>query len=158
MPASSQPDIAFPGDAVGVRVVPSLVAIAKLSRCLLTLKLGEIRLFCGQDELLLRLTPEVPATVSALAEALDVRPSTVSKMIDRLSAVGLIERSQGSDKRETLVSVTAAGIELRTQVLAIHAGIDAEFAKYLPEGAEATVPPALASTEAALRRIVARLR
>ena len=158
MIVQAQPAIAPQGDAFRVKIVPSLVAIAKLTRCLLTLKLAEVELFNGQDELLLSLAAGVPRSVSDLAEALDVRPSTVSKMVDRLSEGGLVERSKGADQRRVLVSVTAAGIELNARILAIHAVIETEIARFLPEKTSADLPFALADTEAALRRIIARLR
>jgi DNA-binding MarR family transcriptional regulator len=158
MIVQAQPATASTRDNSPVRVVPSLVAIAKLTRCLLTLKLADVGLFNGQDELLLSLEVGVPMSVSDVAEALDVRPSTVSKMVDRLSERGLVERSKGADQRRVLVSVTAAGIELTARILAIHAVIETEIARFLPEKTSEDLPAALADTEAALRRIIARLR
>jgi DNA-binding MarR family transcriptional regulator len=153
-----QPEIASLGDAVEVRVVPSLVAIAKLTRCLLTLKLAEVGLFNGQDELLLSLEADIPRSVSDLAEALDVRPSTISKMIDRLGEKGLVERGRGADQRRVLVSVTAAGLSLTARIKGIHAVIETEISKFISEKTSAVLPFALADTETALRRIIARLR
>ena len=49
------------------------------------------------------------ATVSSVAEALDLPQTTVSDMVARATAVGLIERAPASDARSSLLSVTQDG-------------------------------------------------
>lgn len=55
-------------------------------------------------------------TIGQLAEHLDVRPSTMSQMIDRLEKVRLVSRETDSnDARVKLVSLTDEGSELIRQ-------------------------------------------
>jgi DNA-binding MarR family transcriptional regulator len=49
------------------------------------------------------------ATVSSVAEALDLPQTTVSDMVARATAVGLVERAPASDGRSSLLSVTREG-------------------------------------------------
>ncbi len=98
-------------------LVPSLLSIAKSTRAFLTILLAEIELHPGQDQLLDRLEADNPVNVSTLADLLAVRPSTVSKMLDRLIERGLVSRSANArDARRTMVHLTPAGLEAQRQV------------------------------------------
>jgi DNA-binding MarR family transcriptional regulator len=57
-------------------------------------------------------------TVGDLAEALDVHPSTATRLCDRLVGKGLVRRRSGvaSDRRETTVALTAKGRRLVSTV------------------------------------------
>jgi DNA-binding MarR family transcriptional regulator len=51
-----------------------------------------------------------PSNLTGLAEALDVIPSTAMRMVDRLVAAGLIQRTvPPEDRRVTLLELTAVG-------------------------------------------------
>jgi DNA-binding MarR family transcriptional regulator len=51
-----------------------------------------------------------PSNLTALAEALDVIPSTAMRMVDRLEAAGLLERTvPREDRRVTRLELTDAG-------------------------------------------------
>lgn len=51
-----------------------------------------------------------PTNLSGLAEALDVAPSTAMRMVDRLVAAGLLDRTvRPGNRRETRLTLTAAG-------------------------------------------------
>jgi DNA-binding MarR family transcriptional regulator len=67
-----------------------------------------------QFRALVVLTGSVPATVGDLAQALDIHPSTATRMCDRLERKRLIQRhpAVSSDRRETAVTVTARGRRL----------------------------------------------
>ena len=98
-------------------IVPSLLSIAKSTRAFLTILLAEIDLHPGQDQLLDRLEMENPLNVSTLADLLAVRPSTVSKMLDRLIERDLVSRSANArDARRTMVHLTASGLEAQRKV------------------------------------------
>ncbi|MEF2976798.1 MarR family winged helix-turn-helix transcriptional regulator [Subtercola sp. YIM 133946] len=57
-----------------------------------------------------------PVTVSELGERLQLDSGTVSPLLRRLEAAGLIERNRRpDDERSVLVSLTPAGDELRQQ-------------------------------------------
>ncbi|MCE7027481.1 MarR family winged helix-turn-helix transcriptional regulator [Jiella avicenniae] len=109
-------------------LVPSLLSIAKSTRAFLTILLAEIDLHPGQDQLLDRLEIENPVNVSTLAELLAVRPSTVSKMLDRLIERGLVSRSANArDARRTMVHLTPAGLEAQRQVREIWMKLEADL-------------------------------
>ena len=75
------------------RLVCALLSVSKSTRALTRIKLAERDFHNGQDELLLALDEEAAIPVSKLADELKVRPSTVSKMLERLVRKGLVERS-----------------------------------------------------------------
>jgi DNA-binding MarR family transcriptional regulator len=59
---------------------------------------------------LLVVLSEASTNLTALASALDVAPSTAMRMVDRLEAGGLVERSvHPENRRETHLALTAAG-------------------------------------------------
>ncbi len=72
--------------------------------------------------------------MSVLADKLDVRPSTISKMLDRLAHKELIERiSDRRDHRKTLVRLTGAGVEAQAEIRLIWADVGRKVASEMPE-------------------------
>jgi DNA-binding MarR family transcriptional regulator len=56
------------------------------------------------------LDDDATVTVKALAARLGIQPSTTTRLVDRLVAKGLIERTPGvEDRREVLLSLSPAG-------------------------------------------------
>ncbi|RIX99262.1 MarR family transcriptional regulator [Aureimonas flava] len=105
------------------------MSISKSTRAFLSLLLMELDLHPGQDQLLARVEPGVPVSVSALADQLSVRPSTVSKMLDRLMEKNLVERTAHShDARRTMVMLTPAGRALRGRVATLWEKLEADLA------------------------------
>jgi DNA-binding MarR family transcriptional regulator len=90
----------------------ALVAVAARSLA----AAGEVTL--PQFRALVVLTGSVPVTVGDLAQALDIRPSTATRMCDRLERKRLIRRhpAVSSDRRETTISLTARGRRLVERV------------------------------------------
>ena len=91
-----------------------LLAVALSSaqslRALLGLNLAPLGLGSGHDRLLIPLHDGGRMSVTQLAEVLNGRPSTVSKMMDRLAERGLTVRSaDGGDARRTNVELTKEG-------------------------------------------------
>lgn len=79
-------------------------------------------------------------TVSELAQALNVRPPTVSGILDRLEAQGLVARTSGSrDRRVVCVRLTTAGADLATRVVRIGQQRYRELLGPLDEGELRTV-------------------
>ncbi|WP_244488122.1 MarR family transcriptional regulator [Aureimonas sp. Leaf454] len=102
---------------IDARLVPTLLSIAKSTRAFLALLLAEIDLHPGQDQLLHRLEPGETVSVSMLADQLAVRPSTVSKMLDRLIEKELVVRAANNrDARRTMVALTPRGEEIKQAV------------------------------------------
>ena len=110
------------------QMVPALLSISKSTRALMGLKLAQLGFYNGQDELLLAVVDAKPVTVSQLAQLIDVRPSTASKMLDRLVKAGLVERkTDRGDARRSMVQITSAGLEARVQLYALRAELEAEL-------------------------------
>ena len=108
-------------------LVPALLSISKSMRALQGIKLASLGFHNGQDELLMAIDAK-GETVSVVAEHLAIRPSTVSKMMDRLVAKGLVERTGDvRDGRRTLIRITPAGIEARKMLEQARAELDAEL-------------------------------
>jgi DNA-binding MarR family transcriptional regulator len=111
----------------------TLLTLAKRIRVLFGMALAEAGFHNGQDQVLASLVPGEPVAVSALAEHLDVRPSTVSKMLDRLTDKGLVERRQvDRDRRVTLVFLTLAGEKARADIRDLWANVCRQVAVGLP--------------------------
>lgn len=118
--------------------VPTLLSVAKQTRAIFGLKLSAAGFHNGQDQMLLALQPDCPTTVSHLADTLGVRPSTVSKMLDRLIEKGLLARfADLRDARKTLVRITPAGIEAQRRIQSVWDAIAADFSVSIGDGADA---------------------
>ncbi|MET8188787.1 MarR family transcriptional regulator [Streptomyces sp. NPDC005246] len=92
-----------------------------------------------------------PTNLAGLAECLAVNPSIARRMVDRLSASGIVERTPDpADGRVTKIAATAAG---RTVVREVTARRQADIARIfaaMPGGDQKALPAALrVFTEAA---------
>ncbi|MBB4001621.1 MarR family transcriptional regulator [Aurantimonas endophytica] len=111
-----------------IRLLPNLLSISKSLRALMGLKLAELGLHPGQDELLLALSPNMGTGVSVLANRLGVRPSTVSKMVDLLVQAGQVERAVNPrDARRTVICITPSGIEMQGRIIEVWLRLESEF-------------------------------
>ncbi|MEF2550763.1 MarR family winged helix-turn-helix transcriptional regulator [Aurantimonas sp. A2-1-M11] len=163
MDTNSQISSSVPTDdpiAIGMPVlVPSLLSIAKSTRAFLALLLADIGLHPGQDQLLDQLDPLAPVSVSALAAQLCVRPSTVSKMLDRLIEKGLVERStNSSDARRTMVHLTSDGERVQATVRGVWQRLEVDLAHSLSEEELEVLQGSLARTGDLLAQKLRRLR
>lgn len=71
----------------------------------------------GQLKTLMTLASRQPATVSEIAETLEVGKPAASVLVDRLVQLGYAARTEDSeDRRRTLVTTTAAGSDLVTRL------------------------------------------
>lgn len=96
-------------------------------RNLMSLKLAGIGVFVGQDEVLLCLDDE-PKTVGMLAQKVNIRPSTASKLIDKLSEKGLVSRvAQTDDQRKITVRLTQRGEEKVRLIRGIYAEMNRDL-------------------------------
>lgn len=83
-------------------------------------QLDAIGITYPQYLVLLVLWEREEATVTAIGSALQLETGTLSPLLKRLEAAGFVaRRRQATDERSVLVSLTAAGRELREQVPAI---------------------------------------
>lgn len=91
-------------------------ALLRASRALVGIaarSLGDVEVTLSQFRALVVLARWKGMTVTDLAGALSIHPSTATRLCDRLVGKELVRRSQGSDdRRETLVHLTARGARL----------------------------------------------
>ncbi len=140
-------------------LVATLLSIAKSTRAFLALLLAQIDLHPGQDQLLVRLTPGEPVSVSALAEQLSVRPSTVSKMLDRLIEKNLVLRESNSrDARRTMVSLTSAGEAAKQRVRKLWLRLEAELGNSVEDSEREALLASLRQVDQLLTTKLRRLR
>ncbi len=141
-------------------LVAVLLSLSRSCRQLMQIKLVEVDVMVGQDQFLDLLTVERGIPVSLLAQRLNVRPSTTSKMADRLVAQGWVLREvDDEDGRRTRLRLTPLGLEVQTEVRRIWEQTDAELASALAGASEqANVTAILAQMSAALDGRLQRLR
>ena len=73
---------------------------------------------------LLALWEKSPRIVSELARALEIEPNTVTPLIKRMEALGLVSRLRDADdERQVHISVTEKGLKLRDRALAMRANL-----------------------------------
>ena len=141
-------------------LVPLLISIAKATRQLVSIKLAESGILPGQDQLLCELSEGEPRNIMQIAEALSVRPSTVSKMLDILENKGLASReSNGADKRKVFARLTPEGVGKRDEVRRIWTDLEGELLRGLDgDGMIGTALTSLRATDGVLSRRLSRLR
>ncbi len=120
--------------AQAMTLTPLLISLSRSTRQMLQLKLAEIGLAVGQDQFLDLLTVEESIPVSVFAQKLNVRPSTTSKMTDRLAVHGWVVREgDGEDSRRTLLRLTPAGLEMQAKIREVWAQLDRELSSSLAD-------------------------
>lgn len=140
-------------------LLQSLISISKATRALMGLKLGEIGLANGQDELLLLLDKDTPQQVTTLAERLGVRPSTVSKTLERLVQRGLARREPSKvDTRMTLVTITPLGAEERDRLVLLRVELEAVLTAKMSLNDLDHLAETLQGLEGLLKKRLSRLR
>jgi DNA-binding MarR family transcriptional regulator len=114
-----------------------LVQICKHRRNKSNTLLSEAGIHGGQDILLYYLSIEDGQTVSALVEKMCIQHATISNMIDRMEANGMIKKEKDSlDKRTSRVYMTDKGNEAYKQVAKIWKIMEATATKGLTEKQE----------------------
>lgn len=90
------------------KVTLSLLQAARAYRARSAKLLARIGLYPGQDALL-KLLQDGPMTMGEAATLLSIQPPTVTKMVNRLSAAGLVRTEVvDRDRRKVAVSMTDA--------------------------------------------------
>jgi DNA-binding MarR family transcriptional regulator len=82
---------------------------------------------------MLALWERSPRTVVDLSRALALEPATLSPLLKRLEAAGLVTRSRGTDERTLDVALTDAGRELRAQAQTVPPRVAAMLDMSIPE-------------------------
>ena len=98
-------------------ITHAIFRLARKHRVVVGTLLRPIGLFPGQELLLMQLRERDARSQADLVEALGIDHSTVTKMLQRMQAAGLVERRPSSgDRRVVLVGLTARGRRVRAQV------------------------------------------
>ena len=88
----------------------------------------DLGLWRGQPPILMRLWEEDGCTQSELAEALQVRPATITRMIRRMERSGFVQRRPDpADQRLVRVYLTEAGRAVRPRVESIRQTLATEM-------------------------------
>jgi DNA-binding MarR family transcriptional regulator len=99
---------------------------------------------------MLALWGETPLSVGKIGSLLQLDSPTLSPLLKRLEAAGLITRTRsGDDERQVLIDLTPAGHALRQQALAIPPAVVAKLGMEIPE---------LEALHGALTRVIAAAR
>jgi DNA-binding MarR family transcriptional regulator len=94
-----------------------LAKICRANRSKAQERLSEIGLHTGQEMFLMRLWRKDGQTQTELADEICVQPATITRMIDRLTKEGLVERrADAEDRRVSRVYLTEAGRGLKRPV------------------------------------------
>ena len=95
-----------------------------------------------------------PSNLTELADSLDVAPSTAMRMVDRLEAAGLVERTVLPDNRRvTHLGLTAAGRRTVRQVTARRRRDLHKVVEQVPAGLRDSLAAAMASFAEAAERV-----
>lgn len=120
------------------------------------LEVTHLGLRVGQDALLMALDARTPSPVMHIAGALAIRPSTVSKMVDKLESAELVVRSTDSaDGRRTLIRITPAGVAMQARIREVWLTFDGELRR---EAGPSLNLAHLQQIEGLLRKRLDRLR
>jgi DNA-binding MarR family transcriptional regulator len=102
-----------------------LVQICKAHRQKVQDGLSQINLYTGQEMLLLHLWHKDGQTQTELAEGVCIQSATITRMIDRLTRTGLVERqADADDRRVSRVYLSEAGRALQQSVENIWQEVD----------------------------------
>jgi len=109
------------------RVTFELLQAARAYRVRSAKLLARVGLYPGQDALLKLLAENGNMTMGEAAAALSIQPPTVTKMVNRLSAAGLVRTEvMDRDRRKICISMTNAAREKIDEIDAIWRELELE--------------------------------
>ncbi|AXG77201.1 MarR family winged helix-turn-helix transcriptional regulator [Streptomyces paludis] len=107
----------LPTTARGGPVSHTLSRVARLHRIAAAKLLRDTGLYPGQEFLMMHLWDRSPVRQSELIRSMDLDPSTVTKMLQRLDSAGYVQRRPDpSDGRAVLVEATDSSCPLGAEV------------------------------------------
>ncbi|WP_406001591.1 MarR family winged helix-turn-helix transcriptional regulator [Streptomyces sp. NBC_00829] len=116
---------AMPAAALGGPVSLAVSRLARLHRMAAGKLLRGAGLYPGQELLMMHLWDGGPVRQSELIKAVELDPSTVTKMLQRLEQAGHVRRSPDpGDRRAVLVEATAESCALHSAVEAAWASLE----------------------------------
>ncbi|MCQ4214544.1 MarR family winged helix-turn-helix transcriptional regulator [Streptomyces longispororuber] len=120
--------------ARGGPVSLALARVARLHRTAAGRRLRGLGLYPGQEFVMMHLWDKGPVRQSELIKAVDLDPSTVTKMLQRLEQSGHVTRSPDPrDRRAVLVEATDASCGLLEDVAGVWAALEEQTLAGLSE-------------------------
>lgn len=99
------------------RISHAIARVARAHRVTAGQLLRRLGLYAGQELLMMQLWEAGPQRQSDLIKLLELDPSTVTRMVQRLEQAGFVTRQPDpADRRAVLVETTPAGEALRREV------------------------------------------
>lgn len=77
------------------RIVATLIAVSKQTRAILGIRLADIGLAIGEDDVTMVMSDGKPICVAEISRKLAIRQETVSRLVEQLLAHGHVERAEG---------------------------------------------------------------
>jgi DNA-binding MarR family transcriptional regulator len=149
--AGTWPESSPLADAHGP-IVHTIFRISRKNRAMVGALLRPLGLFAGQELLLMQLDERAARPQSELIAALGIDHSTVSKMLQRMEAAGLVARgASAADRRAGVVRLTAAGRRLRRAIERIWQEMEQLTVAHLRAGERTALLALLRSVEARLK-------
>ncbi|RDG35376.1 MarR family winged helix-turn-helix transcriptional regulator [Streptomyces corynorhini] len=140
-----------PGAAWGGPVSHALSRVARLHRIAAAKLLRNTGLYPGQELLMMHLWDEPAVRQAELIKSMDLDPSTVTKMLQRLDSSGYVRRSPDpADRRAVLVSATEDSCALRDEVKEAWDQLEEHTLAGLDDAERAELTRLLAKVEASL--------
>ncbi|MFC9653462.1 MarR family winged helix-turn-helix transcriptional regulator [Streptomyces sp. NPDC056937] len=145
-----------PGTARGGPVSHALSRVARLHRIAAGKLLRRTGLYPGQEFLMMHLWDADAVRQSELIKAMDLDPSTVTKMLQRLDHAGYVERSADpQDRRAVLVTATGDSCALRSEVADAWTELEKHTLAGLDDAEQAELARLLAKVETNLCGVTA---
>ncbi|RST20954.1 MarR family transcriptional regulator [Streptomyces sp. WAC04770] len=144
---------ALPGAALSGPVSHAVSRVARLHRIAAGKLLKGLGLYPGQELLMMHLWDAGPVRQSKLIRTLDLDPSTVTKMLQRLEQTGHVRRRPDpDDRRAVLVEATEASCALHRAVQDAWGSLEEHTLTGLDDGERTELTRLLAKVEANLCR------
>jgi DNA-binding MarR family transcriptional regulator len=141
----------LPGAARGGPLSHALSRVSRLHRIAAGKMLRQSGLYPGQEFLMMHLWEVGAARQSELIKSVDLDPSTVTKMLQRLEQTGYVRRSPDPrDRRAVVVEATSDSCELRSQVEGAWVGLEEQTVAGLDDAERVELARLLAKVEANL--------
>lgn len=141
----------LPGAARGGPLSHALSRVSRLHRITAGKLLRQTGLYPGQEFLMMHLWEVGAARQSELIKSVDLDPSTVTKMLQRLEQTGYVRRSPDPrDRRAVVVEATSDSCALRSQVEGAWVGLEKQTLTGLDDGERVELARLLAKIEANL--------
>lgn len=126
--SASSDDLVLDPSTLSPSILNAAIRLSYNVRILLGLRLAPLGLVPGQERLLVALLECGNRSQNVLSEFLPVRPSTISKMVERLVQRDLVRQAiDHRDQRRNLLELTPKGVQLANDVQAVYNNIEREL-------------------------------